>query len=97
MVVSDTAGPVPKGVGHIIRMTLLAPKFGDLDLASKSILFLSPPSGGASLVRVTTTPVTPTSSAPTPPVKGLVRDGGISGYPVIIRGVAVAEGCPSHR
>ena len=92
-VVSDTAGPLPKGVGHIMRMTLLAPKFGDLDLTRKSILFLSPPSRGASLVRVTTTLVTSTSSAPVPPVKGLIRDGGISGYPVIIRRVAMDEGC----
>ena len=79
-----------------MRMTLFAPKFGDLDLARKPILFLSPPSGGASLIGVTTTLVTLTSSAPKPPAKGLIRDGGISGYPIIIRGVAVAEGCPSH-
>ena len=97
MVVSDTAGPLPKGIGHIMRMTLLTPKFGDLDLARESILFLSPPSGGASLIGVTTTLVTSTSSAPTPPVKRLIRDGGISRYPIIIREVAVAEGCPSHR
>ena len=90
-------GPLPKGIGHIMRMTLLAPEFGDLDLARESILFLSPPSGGGSLIGVTTTLVTLTFSAPTPPAKGLIRDGGISKYPVIIRGVAVAEGCPSHR
>ena len=97
MVISDTTGPLPEGFGHIMRVSLLAPKFGDLDLARESILFLLPPSGGVSLIGVTTTPVTSTSSAPTPPVKGLIRDGGISGYPIIIRGVAVAEGCPSHR
>ena len=97
MIVGDTAGPLPKGVGHIMRMSLLAPKFRDLDLARKSILFLLPPSRGVSFIGVTTTPVTSTPSAPTPPAKGLIRDGGISGYCVIIRGVAVAEGCPSHR
>ena len=96
MVVSDTAGPLPKGIDHIMRMSLLAPKFGNLELARESILFLSPPSRGASLIRVTATPVTSTSSAPTPPTKGLIRDGGISRYPVIIRRVAVGEGCPSH-
>ena len=89
-------GPLPKGINHIMRMTLLAPKFGYLDLTRKSILFLSPPSRGASLIGVTTTLVTLTSSAPTPPAKELVRDGGISGHPVIIRRVVVAEGCPSH-
>ena len=97
MIVSDTVGPLPKDIGHIMRMTLLAPKFGYLDLTRKSILFLSPPSGGVSLIGVTTTPVTLTSSASTPPAKGLIRDGGISGHPIIIRRVAVAEGCPSHR
>ena len=97
MIVSDRAGPLPKGIGHIMRMSLLAPKFGDLDLTRKSILFLLPPSGGASPIRVTTTLVTSTSSAPTPPAKGPIRDGGISRYPVIIRGVVVIEGCPAHR
>ena len=78
-------------------MTLLAPKFGYLELARKSILFLSPPSRGVHFIGVTTTLVTLTSYAPTPPTKELVRDGGISGYPFIIRGEVVAEGCPSHR
>ena len=90
-------GPLPEGIGYIMRITLLAPKFGYLDLTRKSILFLLPPSGGVSFIGVTTTLVTLTSSAPTPPVKGLVRDGGICGHPVIIGRVAVAEGCPSHR
>ena len=89
--------PLPKDVSHIMRMTLLAFEFRDLDLTRKSILFLLPPSGDVSFIEVTTTPVTSTSSAPTPPVKGLVRDGGISGHPVIIRRVVVAEGCPSHQ
>ena len=89
-------GLLPEGISHIMRMTLLAPKSRDLDLTRKSILFLLPPSGGVSFIRVTTTPVTLTSSAPTPAAKGLIRDGGISGHPIIIRRVAVAEGCPSH-
>ena len=47
MVVSDTAGPLPKGISYIIRMSLLTTKFGNLDLTRKSILLLLPPSGGA--------------------------------------------------
>ena len=30
-IVCDTAGPLPKGTGHIMSMALLAPKFGNLD------------------------------------------------------------------
>ena len=97
MIVGDTPGPLPKGIDHIMGMTLLAPKFGDLDLAGKSILFLPPPSGGVGFIGVTTTLATLTSSAPMPPVKGLIRNGDISGYPIIIEGMEVAEGCPSHR
>ena len=70
MIVGDTAGLLPKDVSHIMRMTLLTPKFGNLDLTRKSILFLMPPPGGASSIGVTTTPATLTSSAPTPPVGG---------------------------
>ena len=97
MIVGATVSPLPKGIGHIMGMTFLAPKFGDLDLAGKSILFLLSPSGGASFIGVTTTLATSTSSAPMPPVKGFIRDGCISGYPIIIGGMAVAEGHPSHR
>ena len=97
MIISDAMGPLPEGVGHIMRITLLAPKFGDLDLTREPILFLSPPSRGESLIGVTTTPVTSISSAPTPLTKGLPRDSGISGYPFLIRGVVVVDGCPSHR
>ena len=97
MIISDTMGPLPKGVGHIMRMALLAPKFRDLDLTRKPILFLLPPSGGEGLIGVTTTPVTLISSAPTPLTEGLPRDSGISGYPFLIRGVMVVGGCPSHR
>ena len=85
-------GPLPEGVGHIMRMTLLTSEFRDLDLTRKPILFLSPPSGGVSFIGVTTTPVTSTSSAPMPPVKGLFRDGGISGHPILIGGVVVIGG-----
>ena len=92
MVVSDTTGPLPKGVGHIVRMTLLTSEFRDLDLTRKPILFLSPPSGVASVIGVTTTLVTSTSSAPTPPVRGPVRDGGISRNSILIRGVMVIGG-----
>ena len=97
MVVSDTMGPLPKGVSNIMRMTLLSSKFGDLDLTRKPILFLAPPSGGVSFIGVTTTLVTSTSSAPMPPVREPVRDGGISGHPIIIRGVVVVGGGLSNR
>ena len=55
MIISDTMSPLLKGIGHIMRMTLLAPKFADLDLTRESILLLLPPSGGESLIGVTTT------------------------------------------
>ena len=84
MLVGDTAGPQPKGVSHIMRMSFLATKFRDLDLTRKSILFLLPPSGGASIIRVTTTPVTLTPSASVPLANGLVQDRGIGGHPIII-------------
>ena len=96
MIISDTVGPLPKGIDDIMRMTLLAPKFRDLDLTRESILFLSPPSGGESLIRVTATPVTMVSSATMPLTKQLSRGRGISGYPFLIRGVAMIDGCPSH-
>ena len=90
-------GPLPEGVSHIMRVSLLAPKFGYLDLTRKSILFLLPPSGGESLIRVITTLVTSISPAPTPLMKGLLRGIGISGCPFPIRGVVRNDGCPSHR
>ena len=80
-----------------MRMALLAPKFSDLDLAREPILFLLPPSGGESLIGVTTTLVTLISSATPPLMKQLLRGGGISGYPFLISGVMVVGGCPSHR
>ena len=88
---------LPKGIDHIMRMALLAPKFGYLDLAREPILFLVPPSGSESLIRVTTTPVTSISSATPPLTNQLLRGGGISGYPFLIRGVMRVDRCPSHR
>ena len=89
--------PLPKGISHIMRMTLLTSEFGDLDLTRKPILFLLPPSGGASFIRVTTTPITLTFSAPMPPVGGPIRDRGISGHPILIGGVMVIGGGLSNR
>ena len=97
MIISDTMGPLPEGISHITRVTLLAPKFGYLDLTRKSILFLLPPSRGESLIGVTTTLVTLISSATTPLTNRLLRGRGISGYPFLIRGVARVDGCPSPR
>ena len=84
MLVSDTAGPLPKGIGHIMRMSFLATKFGDLDLTKKSILLLLPPSRGAGIIGVTTTLVISTPSTSTLPVKGSVLVRGITGHPIII-------------
>ena len=84
MVVSDTVGPLPKGVGQIMGMSFLATKFGDLDLTRKSILFLLPPSGGAGIIGVTTTSVILTPSTSTSPAKGPVLIRGITGHPIII-------------
>ena len=97
MIISDTVGPLHKGISHIMRMTLLAPKFGYLDLARKSILFLSPPTGGEGLIGVTTTLAIPASSATVPLTNWLLRGRGISRYPFLIRGVMRVEGHPSHR
>ena len=40
-VISDTMGPLPKGIGHIMRMTLLASKFGYLDLTRNPSFFFA--------------------------------------------------------
>ena len=96
MIISDTMGPLPKGVSHIVRVTLLAPKFGYLDLTRKSILFLLPPSRGETLIGVTTTLVLSISSVTMPLTKRLLRGRVISGYPFLIRGVARVDGHPSH-
>ena len=89
--------PLPKGISHMMRMALLAPKFRDLDLAREPILFLLPPSRGESLIGVTTTLVTSISSAAPPLTNQLLRGGGICRYPFLIRGVTVIGVCPSHR
>ena len=83
-VISDTAGPLPKGVGHVMRMSFLATKFGDLDLTRKSILLPLPPSRGAGIIGVTTTSVTSTPSTSMPPARGSVLVRGITGHPIII-------------
>ena len=97
MAVSDTVSPLPKGISHIMRMSFLATKFGDLDLTRKSILFLLPPSGGVGIIGVNTTTVISTPSTSTPPAKGPVLVSGITEHPIIIRGVRMTKGCPSHR
>ena len=97
MIVGDTAGPLPKGAGHIMSMALFASKFGDLDFTWKSILFLPSSPRGVGPIRVTTTPATLASSAPTPPSGGSIWGGRIRGYPVIIRGLAMTWEWPSHR
>ena len=97
MVISDTMGPLPKGIGHIMRMTLLTSEFRDFDLTRKSILFLSSPSRVERLIRVTTTPVTSASLATPSLTRRLLRGGGISGHPFLIGGVMVIGGGLSNR
>ena len=75
----------------------LPPNSGIWILLENPSFFFHCPPGGRSPIGVTTTPVTSISSAPTPLMKGLPRDSGISGYPFLIRGVTVIGGCPSHR
>ena len=90
-------GPLPEGISYIMRMTLLTSKFRDLDLTRKSILFLSSPCGGESLIRVTTTLVTSTSSVTLSLTKRLLTGGGIGRYPFLIGGVTVIGGGLSNR
>ena len=97
MVISDTTGPLPKGIGHIMRMTLLTSEFRDLDLTRKSILFLSSPSRVERLIGVATTPVTLTSSAIPSLTRRLLRGGGIGGHPFLIGGVMMIGGGLSNR
>ena len=77
-------------------MAFLASKFRNLDLARKCILFLLSSSKGASAIGVTATMTTVAPLAPTPPMRGSICDGGISGYPVIIRGLVMTGKCPSQ-
>ena len=79
-----------------MSMALLASEFGYLDLTRKSILFLTSSPRGASAIRVAVAPAAAAPSTPMPLVGWLARDGGIGGYPVIIRGLVVTGECPSH-
>ena len=97
MIICDTTGPLPKGISHIMRVALLAPKFWDLDLTRKPILLLLPLSRGKSLIGVTTTLAISISPAAMPSTKELHRGGIIRGYTFLIRGVAGVEVCSSHR
>ena len=96
MIVHDTVSPLSEGTGHIMCMAFLASELRNLDLAQESILFLLPPPRGVSTIRVTATTATAAPTAPTPPARGSIHDGGISGYPVIIRGLVMAGKCPSQ-
>ena len=97
MVIHDTMGPLPKGIGHIMRMTFLAPKLWYLNFAREPIFLFPSSLEGGSPVGVTTTLVTSIPSATMPLMGRLPRVGGISRYSDIIRGVAVVEGWPSYR
>ena len=77
-----------------MSMAFLASEFRNLDLARKSILFLTPSPRGVSTIRVTATMATAAPTAPTPPMRGSICNGGISGYPVIIRGLVMTGKCP---
>ena len=77
-------------------MAFFASEFRNLDLAQKSILFLTPSPRRVSTIGVTATMATAAPTAPTPPMRGSICDGGISGYPVIIRGLVMTGKCPSQ-
>ena len=77
-------------------MAFLASKFRNLDLTQKSILFLTPSPRGVSTIRVTATLATVAPSAPTPPMGGFIREGGIGGYPIVIGGLVMTRKCPSQ-
>ena len=96
MIVHDAVSPLQEGTGHIMSMAFLASEFRNLDLAQKSILFLPPSPRGVSTIRVTATTATVAPMAPMPPTRGSVCNGGISGYPVVIRGLVMTGKCPSQ-
>ena len=79
-----------------MSMAFLASEFGNLDLTQKSILFLTPSPRGASAIGVAATMATAAPSASTPPMGGSICNGGISGYPVVIRGLVMTRKCPSQ-
>ena len=51
---------------------------------------------GVSAIGVTATMATAAASAPTPPTRGSICNGGIHGYPVIIGGLVMTGKCPSQ-
>ena len=79
-----------------MSMAFLASEFRNLDLTQKSILFLTPSPRGASAIGVTATMATAAPSAPTPPTRGSLSNGGIRGYPVIVRGLVMTRKCPTQ-
>ena len=79
-----------------MSMAFLASEFRNLDLTRKSILLLTPFPRGASAIRVAVTTATVAPSASTPPTGSSICNGGISGYPVVIRGLVMTRKCPSQ-
>ena len=79
-----------------MSMAFLASEFRNLDVTQKSILFLTPSPRGASSIGVAATTATAAPSAPTPPTRGSICNGGISGYPIVIRGLVRTRKCPSQ-
>ena len=77
-------------------MAFLASKFRNRDLTRKSILFLTPSPRGASAIGVTAALATAAPLTPTPPTGGFILDGGIGGYPVVIKGLVMTRKCPSQ-
>ena len=96
MIVHDAGSPLVEGTSHIMSMAFLASEFRNLDLTRKSILFLTPSPRGASAIEVAATTATAAPSAPMPPMRGSISNGGIRGYPVIIRGLVMTRKCPSQ-
>ena len=79
-----------------MSMAFLASEFRNLDLTRKSILFLTPSPRGVSAIGVTATTATAAPLAPTPLTRGSICNGGIRGYPVIVRGLVMTRKCPSQ-
>ena len=96
MIVCDAANPLLEGTGHIMSMAFLAPEFRNLNLTRKSILFLMPSPRGVSAIGVAAAMATVAPSASTPLTGGSICNGGISGYPIIIRGLVMTRKCPSQ-
>ena len=79
-----------------MSMAFLASEFRNLDLTRKSILLLTPSPRGVSAIGVTATMATVAPSASTHPTGGSICNGGISGYPVVIKGLVMTRKCPSQ-